>query len=63
MNFLCRLARRDGVARRREEMVRVQLRGRGIRDERVLAAMANIPRERFMPAGHERDAYLDAAMP
>ncbi len=63
MNLLRRLATRDEDARRREEMVRVQLRGRGIRDERVLAVMASIPRERFMPAGHERDAYLDAAMP
>ena len=63
MNLLRRLVTQDEVARRRAEMVRVQLRGRGIRDERVLAAMSSIPRERFMPAGQERDAYVDAAMP
>ena len=61
--MLCGVDAQDEVARRREEMVRVQLRGRGIRDERVLAAMSSIPRERFMPAGQERDAYVDAAMP
>ena len=61
--MLCGVDAQDEVARRRAGMVRVQLRGRGIRDERVLAAMASIPRERFMEAGQERDAYVDAAMP
>ena len=32
-------------------MVADQLRARGIRDERVLEAMAAIPRERFVPDG------------
>ena len=30
-------------------MVEQQLRARGIDDERVLAAMATVPRERFVP--------------
>ena len=39
-----------------------QLRRRGIDDERVLAAMARVPREAFVPE-HERDrAYADAAL-
>jgi protein-L-isoaspartate(D-aspartate) O-methyltransferase len=43
-------------------MVERQLRRRGIEDERVLAAMAEVPRERFV---HERDlrrAYRDGAL-
>jgi protein-L-isoaspartate(D-aspartate) O-methyltransferase len=33
----------------RRRMVDLQLRRRGIRDERVLAAMLEIPREEFVP--------------
>jgi protein-L-isoaspartate(D-aspartate) O-methyltransferase len=39
-----------------------QLHRRGIRDERVLAAMACVPREAFVPAGARRHAYADAAL-
>ena len=35
-------------------MVETQLRRRGIRDERVLGAMREIPREEFVPAGIAR---------
>ena len=40
-----------------------QLRGRGIHDERVLAAMARVPRERFLPEELRRFAYDDEALP
>jgi protein-L-isoaspartate(D-aspartate) O-methyltransferase len=40
-----------------------QLRGRDIRDERVLAAMARVPRERFVPLAQQAQAYDDAALP
>src|SRR5271165_6698102 len=40
-------------------MVEVQLRHRGIRDERVLAAMNRIPREEFVPAESRIEAYID----
>jgi protein-L-isoaspartate(D-aspartate) O-methyltransferase len=43
-------------------MVERQLRRRGIVDERVLAAMAEVPRERFLPRGRRRDAYRDGAV-
>ena len=43
-------------------MVSVQLRARGIVDERVLAAMAAVPRERFVPAGSRDLAYEDQAL-
>jgi protein-L-isoaspartate(D-aspartate) O-methyltransferase len=44
-------------------MVADQLRRRGIRDERLLAAMASVPRERFVPTEARRHAYDDAALP
>jgi protein-L-isoaspartate(D-aspartate) O-methyltransferase len=44
-------------------MVERQLRLRGITDERVLAAMGEVPRERFLPEDLREDAYADAAMP
>ncbi len=40
-------------------MVEDQLRGRGIADERVLAAMARVPREAFVDPADRRRAYLD----
>jgi protein-L-isoaspartate(D-aspartate) O-methyltransferase len=48
---------------RRQQMVERQLRRRGIRDERVLAAMAEVPRERFVPWSKRRRAYADSALP
>jgi protein-L-isoaspartate(D-aspartate) O-methyltransferase len=50
-------------AEQRARMVERQLRRRGIEDERVLAAMAAVPRERFVPARVRNRAYADAALP
>ncbi len=44
-------------------MVQTQLRARGIADERVLAAMARLPRERFVPEERRAIAYADEALP
>src|SRR3954467_9466654 len=44
-------------------MVERQLRDRGIEDERVLAAMGEVPREAFLPEGAREDAYGDGALP
>jgi protein-L-isoaspartate(D-aspartate) O-methyltransferase len=44
-------------------MVERQLRRRGIEDERVLAAMGEVPRERFVPERERRRAYNDSALP
>jgi protein-L-isoaspartate(D-aspartate) O-methyltransferase len=44
-------------------MVEHQLRARGIRDERVLVAMARVPRELFVPDELREHAYEDAALP
>ncbi len=43
-------------------MVTRQLRRRGIHDERVLAAMATVPRELFLPSDQRRRAYRDGAV-
>src|SRR3954447_467001 len=47
----------------RAQMVEWQLRGRGIEDERVLAAMGRVPRELFVPPDLRDGAYVDAALP
>ena len=46
----------------RARMVERQLRRRGIHDERVLAAMGEVPRERFVPEDQRRRAYRDGAL-
>jgi len=44
-------------------MVEEQLRRRGVADTRVLAAMGEVPREAFVPAGERDRAYCDGALP
>ncbi len=44
-------------------MIREQLQNRNIRDERVLEAMAIVPRHRFVLPQHESHAYADQALP
>jgi protein-L-isoaspartate(D-aspartate) O-methyltransferase len=44
-------------------MVESQLRGRGIGDERVLAVMAQVPRELFVPVREASSAYVDGPLP
>ena len=50
-------------ASERARMVERQLRSRGVRDEAVLAALAAVPREAFLPADMEEEAYRDAPLP
>lgn len=52
-----------GAGDDRRRMVEQQLRDRGIRDERVLAAMGSIPRERFVDERIRSRAYADEAVP
>jgi protein-L-isoaspartate(D-aspartate) O-methyltransferase len=47
----------------RQRMVERQIRARGVRDERVLHAMAAVPREAFVPPGQEAHAYDDSPLP
>src|SRR6476659_9914523 len=44
-------------------MVERQLRRRGIGDERVLAAMAEVPRDQFVSERYRSRAYADSALP
>ncbi|MGA2067213.1 MAG: protein-L-isoaspartate(D-aspartate) O-methyltransferase [Thermoguttaceae bacterium] len=46
----------------RAHMLHRHLEGRGIRDRRVLAAMAKVPRERFIEARLRDSAYADQAL-
>ena len=50
------------LAIKRERLV-AQLKSRGIRDARVLAAMRAVPRERFVDEGLRGKAYADSALP
>lgn len=47
----------------RQQMVERQLRARGVRDERVLAAMARVPREEFVAEHFHGQAYEDHPIP
>ena len=44
-------------------MVRYQLQGRGIRDNRVLDVMGQIPREEFVGLAYQEAAYADSPLP
>jgi protein-L-isoaspartate(D-aspartate) O-methyltransferase len=46
-----------------QERLAAWLRRRGTFDERVLAAMAAVPRDRFVPESERRRAYADRALP
>jgi protein-L-isoaspartate(D-aspartate) O-methyltransferase len=50
-------------AAQRQRMVEQQLKPRGIKDERLLAAMARVPREEFVPADARVEAYEDGPLP
>ena len=50
-------------AAERAKMVDQQLRRRGIADTRVLAAMGEVPRERFVPDTEKARSYYDGALP
>jgi protein-L-isoaspartate(D-aspartate) O-methyltransferase len=52
-----------GVRHARDRMVEAQIAGRGIRDQRVLAAMRRVPREEFVDEGLREFAYEDNPLP
>ncbi len=57
-----RLPKDDPFTPLRRRMVAEQLKARGIQDERVLAAMALLPRHLFVPASQRDLAYADNAL-
>ncbi len=54
---------KDKHAARRLAMVRRDIAARGIEDQRVLEAMIQLPRHKFVPPGRENQAYQDAPLP
>lgn len=53
----------ETFARARHNMVESQIRTNKVTDELLLAALADIPRERFVPAAQEGIAYVDEDIP
>lgn len=53
----------EHFAEMRKRMVETQLRERGIKDSRVLAAVARVPREEFVPPELREEAYDDRPLP
>lgn len=53
----------DAYSNQRIAMLELQLRSRGVRDERVLRAMERIPRHEFVPEPLRVDAYADMPLP
>jgi protein-L-isoaspartate(D-aspartate) O-methyltransferase len=51
------------LARERQRMVQQQLMARGIKNEHVLAAMAKVPREEFVPSDSRGASYEDGPLP
>jgi protein-L-isoaspartate(D-aspartate) O-methyltransferase len=57
------MGRSGHFERARRLMVERDLAGRGVRDPRVLAAMATVPREFFVEPQYAADAYADRPLP
>lgn len=62
MTALAPSLRTDDYAAMRQAMVASQLRTTAVTDPRVVATMAEVPRERFVPAGSAALAYRDTAI-
>ncbi len=52
-----------GTEKLRNDMVAEQIAARGVTDPRVLAAMREVPREQFVPAAWQEEAYDDRPIP
>ncbi len=53
----------DEFAAERKRMVDIQIRARGVRDQKVLVAMEKVPRHLFVPEGMRSEAYADEPLP
>ena len=56
-------AETSAFAAQRADMVEHQLRARGIKDERLLAAMQRVPRQEFLTERYRSQAYEDHPLP
>lgn len=57
------MAGEDRWEQERRRMVDLQIAARGVRDERVLAAMRSVPRHLFVPTSFRDAAYNDCPLP
>jgi protein-L-isoaspartate(D-aspartate) O-methyltransferase len=55
--------RQDDFVTQRDNMVEVQIRARGVNDEKVLAAMRKVPRHLFVPEELRTFSYGDEPLP
>lgn len=53
----------DPFSQKRQVMIERDLKGRGIRDPRVLGAMAKVPRHLFVEPAYQKQAYDDHPLP
>jgi len=56
-------SKEDNYMRQRKAMVEQQIKGRGIHNKKVLAALMNIPRHKFVPEDYKSYAYDDRPLP
>lgn len=61
--LLCPAAQGGEFERQRKAMIQDQLISRGIADAAVLEAMANVPREEFVPEAEQAHAHEDNPLP
>jgi len=60
--LVCCAKRSPGTRQARERMV-AAARANGVRDERVLGALAKVPREEFVPQDQRKHAYENRSLP
>ena len=60
---MCGQETKDGFHTNRKRMLDWDLAGRDITDSRVLAAMAEVPREEFVTGSYRSQAYSDGPLP
>jgi len=60
--FNC-IPQEDNYVKTREEMVKVQIENRGIKNKPTLAAMKKVPRHKFVPSNNIENAYDDGPLP
>ena len=53
----------DGYREEREQMVRAQIKARGVHDDATLSAMRSVPRHMFVPEEQVAHAYQDHPLP
>ena len=61
--FVTSLPAAESYEKQRQIMLQRDIAGRGIRDQKVLAAMAKVPRHRLVSERYREDAYADHPLP